>query len=138
MKTKMKQIALPLVVVIAVLLAFSSPAAAEGIGGYAGNHPLKIYEHDAINGGLVFETVTDGSMYKQLFCTVYRRIDPGCGQPSENWLSQTQTIEIAGIPDGATIKMARLYNYYCWSTCGSQMIPRLRREFAFTGIKSGL
>jgi hypothetical protein len=116
MNTKMKQIALPLVVVIAVLLAFSSPAAAEGIGGYAGNRPLAIYDHDTINGGLVFETVTDGSMYTKLFCTLYRRIDPGCGQPSENWLSQTQTIEIAGIPDGATIKMARLYNYYCWST----------------------
>jgi len=116
MNTKMKQIALPLVVVIAVLLAFSSPAAAEGIGGYAGNRPLAIYDHDTINGGLVFETVTDGSMYTKLFCTLYRRIDQGCGQPSENWLSQTQTIEIAGIPDGATIKMARLYNYYCWST----------------------
>ena len=106
MNTKMKQIALPLVVVIAVLLAFSSPAAAEGIGGYAGNHPLTIYDHDTINGGLVFETVTDGSAYTPLHAM------PPRGRPLP---SLTQEITIS-IPEGATVKMARLYNYYCWST----------------------
>jgi hypothetical protein len=113
--------ALPLVVVIAVLLAFSVPAEAEGIGGYAGNHPLTIYDHDTINGGLVFETVTDGSLYKKLFCFFYE-------EELGEWLGScnlTQTITIPActptvtsncIPPGATVKMARLYNYYCWST----------------------
>jgi hypothetical protein len=107
MNTKMKQIALPLVVVIAVLLAFSSPAAAEGIGGYAGNHPLTIYEHGAIYGGLVYETVTDGSAYKKL-----QALPEEEDGPLPN-LAQEITITI---PEGATVKMARLYNYYCWST----------------------
>ena len=118
MNTKMKQIAFPMVVVIAVLLAFSSPAAAEGIGGYAGNHPLTIYEHGTINGGLVFETVTDGSKYTKLNATE----DPMSGDFKET-LTQEITIrscvdaqDTNCIPPGATVKMARLYNYYCWST----------------------
>jgi hypothetical protein len=103
--------ALPLVVVIAVLLAFSSPAAAD----YSGDKPMTIYDHDTIHGGLVYETVTDGSTYTALYTTYYR-LDPGFGQPSEFWNNLTQTIEITGIPEGATVKMARLYNYYTWST----------------------
>jgi hypothetical protein len=76
-------------------------------GGYTDNHPLTIYDQGIINGGLVYETVTDGSTYKLLYAT---ETCPGCGM--ENL---TQEIKIS-IPEGATVKMARLYNYYCWST----------------------
>ncbi|MCK4732015.1 MAG: DUF3344 domain-containing protein, partial [Methanophagales archaeon] len=97
MNTKMKQISLPFVVVIAVLLAFSSPAAAD----YSGDHPLTTYEHGFVeDGGLIYETVTDGSGYFRLYA-----LDP---------LTYSQDITI-NIPEGATVKTARLYNYYTWS-----------------------
>jgi len=100
---------LPLVVVItAVLLAFSVPAEAKGIGGYAGNDSLfHIWKHGTINGGLVFETVTDGSAYKKLQAMPEEEEGP--------LPNLTQEITIS-IPEGATVKLARLYNYYCWST----------------------
>jgi hypothetical protein len=103
-----KKYMLPFVVVMAVLLAFGSPAAAGGIGGYAGDRPLTIYDHQTINGGLVYETVTDGSGYTLLYAT---ELYPFIGY-LEN---RTQEITIS-IPAGATVKTARLYNYYCWST----------------------
>ena len=116
MNTKAKKYMLPIVVVMAVLLAFSSPAAAGGIGGYAGTHPLTIYEHGIINGSLVFETVTDGSAYTPLAA------DEALNTPGSRWDpldiypdNLTQEITIS-IPEGATVKMARLYNYYCWSS----------------------
>ena len=91
-----KKYALPFVVVIAVLLAFSSPAAAD----YSGDHPLTIYDHATINGGLIYETILDGSGYKNLNAI----------------LSETQSQDITiHIPEGATVKTARLYNTYCWS-----------------------
>ena len=81
---------------MAVLLAFSSPAAAD----YSGDKPLTIYDHATINGGLVYETITDGSGYKNLNAI----------------LSETQSQDITiRIPAGATVKMAMLYNTYCWS-----------------------
>ena len=116
--------ALPLVVVIAVLLAFSSPAAAD----YSGDKPLTIYEHGTINGSLVYVTVTDGSAYTPLQARDYVSIPPPPAPPivivvpKPNW---TQQITIRScvdasdtncIPPGATVKMARLYNYYTWST----------------------
>ncbi len=108
MNTK-KQIALPIVVVIAVLLAFSSPAVAD----YSGDKPLVTYDHDVIYGGVVYETVEDNSTYTTLNAT---ETCPECGMDS-----LTQTIEIIGIPAGATVKMARLYNYYTWSTSDNDM-----------------
>ena len=101
-QTRAKKYALPLVVVTAVLLAFCSPAVAD----YSGDRPLTIYDHDTINGGLVFETITDGSGYTNL-----------AAMPELPWVplpSLTQEITIT-IPEGATVKMARLYNTYCWS-----------------------
>ena len=106
MNTKMKQAkkyALPLVIVIAVLLAFSSPAAAD----YSGDKPLTIYEHGMTTGGLIFVTDETGDYYTKL----YSDPDPDFGYPC--MMTQDITIEI---PDGATVKTARLYNTYCWST----------------------
>ncbi len=102
MNIKTKQIALPMIVVIAMLLAFSSPAAAD----YSGDHPLTTYEHGFVaDGGLIFETETDNSTYTTLMTT-----PPG----PLPLASMTQDITIA-IPAGATVKTARLYNYVTWS-----------------------
>ena len=98
-----KEYVLPLVVVMAVLLAFSSPALAD----YSGDKPMTIYEHGTIKGGLIFVTDETGAYYTRL----YSDPDPAYGMPG----SMTQEIAIE-IPDGATVKMARLYNTYCWST----------------------
>jgi hypothetical protein len=56
-----------------------------------------------VDGGLVYEAVTDGSGYTKLYA-----------MDSETY-SQDITISI---PEGATVKTARLYNYYTWSTSG--------------------
>ena len=48
-----KKHAVLIVFVTAVLLAFSSPAVAD----YSGDHPLTIYDHNTINGGLVYERI---------------------------------------------------------------------------------
>jgi hypothetical protein len=98
-KMNTKQIALPLIVVIAVLLAFSSPAAAD----YSGDHPLTTYEHGFVDGGgLIYETVTDNTTYTVLNTTIVPPLE-----------SMTQNIAIT-IPAGATVKTARLYNYVTW------------------------
>ena len=109
---------LPFIVVIAVLFAFSSPAAAGGIGGYAGDRPLTIYDQDIINGGLVYETVTDGSNYTLLYATeLYPRIGYLENLTQEITIrSCVDELDTNCIPEGATVKMARLYNYYCWSS----------------------
>ena len=103
MNTRAKKyaLALPFIAVMAVLLAFSTPAAA-----YTGDHPLTIYDHDTINGGLVYDTVTDGSKYASLWPVGprFEHLRPV--------LYQDLTVSI---PAGATVKMARLYNTYCWS-----------------------
>jgi hypothetical protein len=124
MNTKMKQIALPLIVVIAVLLAFSSPAAAD----YSGDHPLTTYEHGFVdNGGLIYETVTDGTAYTTL-------VTAGPGQPLD---SMTQNIAIT-IPAGATVKTARLYNYVTWSKSdnGNSAVPGdpAEADLTFNGV----
>jgi len=101
-----KKYVLPLVVIMSVLLAFSSPATAD----YSGDHPLTIYDHDTINGRLVYETVTDGSKYKCLY--------PQQGDSRHPFVFLYQDLTV-NIPEGATVKMARLYNTYCWSCWGA-------------------
>ena len=85
-------------IALAVLMVFSLAAPATAT--YAGDKPLVTYENQVIHGGIVFETVTDGTAYTVL--------------PSDGSVTQTQSITIT-IPDGATVKTARLYNYYSWS-----------------------
>ena len=122
-----KQIALPLVVVLAVLLAFSSPAVAD----YSGDKPLVTYDQGLLkDGGIVYETVTDASTYTILQA-----------EPEFPWVplpSLTQQITIT-IPDGATVKMARLYNYYTWSTAdkgdGSNPGMPAEADISFNGVQ---
>ncbi len=72
------------------------------IADYSGDHQLTVYEHGMVNDGeLVYEAVTDGSGYTKLYAI--------------GSASYTQEITIS-IPEGKTVKTARLYNYYTWST----------------------
>ena len=96
-KTKKVGIALAVLMVAAALAA---PAVAD----YSGDHPLTTYEHGMVNdGGMVYEAVTDGSGYTALYAI--------------GSATYTQDITIS-IPKGKTVKTARLYNYYTWSTSG--------------------
>ena len=92
-------------IALAVLMVFSLAAPATAT--YAGDKPLVTYAKGPLkDGGIVYETVEDGGAYTKLPCNVYPE-DPEYG------LTQEITIDI---PDGATVKMARLYNYVSWST----------------------
>lgn len=74
------------------------------IADYSGDQPLTTYEHGMVNGGgLVYEAVTDGTGYTRL-----NAINPA---------NYTQEITIS-IPEGKTVKTARLYNYYTFSSSG--------------------
>jgi hypothetical protein len=97
-KNKTKKVGIALAVLI-VAAALAAPAIAD----YSGDHSLKTYERGMVGGGLVYEAVTDGSGYTKLYA-----------MDSETY-SQDITISI---PEGATVKTARLYNYYTWSTSG--------------------
>ena len=108
-----KKIAIALAVLM--VLSLAAPAAAT----YAGDKPLVTAPNangPLKDGGIVYETVTDGTGYMILPCPVYVTDTPR---------DLTQTITIAActpsvtsncIPSGATVKMARLYNYVSWST----------------------
>lgn len=91
-----KKYALSFITIAALLLALSTPAAAD----YSGDHPLKFVRSGWVDGGVIFETVTDGTGYTQLDA-----IDSA---------TYSQDIEV-NIPEGAKVKLARLYNYYSWS-----------------------
>ena len=101
--------------VLMVAAALALPAIAD----YSGDHPLTIYEHGIVDGGLVYEAVTDGSGYTKL-----NAIDSA---------TYSQNIAV-NIPAGATVKLARLYNYYTWSKpdYGNYSFPGLPAEAEFT------
>ena len=101
--------------VLMVAAALALPAVAD----YSGDHPLTIYEHGIVDGGLVYEAVTDGSGYTKL-----NAIDSA---------TYSQNIAV-NIPAGATVKLARLYNYYTWSKSdyGDKYTPGDPAEAALT------
>lgn len=78
--------------------------------GYAGMNPqasvLKTDLHGTGTGGLIF---TKGDSQ---YAGGGDKINPGD--------TYTVNYEVTGIPDGASIKAARLYNYYCWSKVGQK------------------
>ena len=125
MKAKTK-LGIAAIVCIIAISAMAVPASAN----YAGDHPLTVYEHAKIEGGLVYETVTDGSAYTKIPCNVYPQ-DPDYG------LTQPITISI---PDCAEGKMARQYNYYTWSTSDNDTktpgVPA-EAELALTNAATG-
>jgi hypothetical protein len=68
--------------------------------GYAGDKPLETYIHDTVKGDLYY---TVGSSYYS------GKIYPG------DVYSVSHNLEL---PEGATVKLARLYNYWTWSAEG--------------------
>jgi len=99
MNTTKKSIGIALAVLMVAALA--APVTAD----YSGDKSLTTYEHGLLkNGGLVYVTVEDGSAYTKLMTA----------PPGFPLSSMTQDITIS-IPEGATVKTARLYNYYTWS-----------------------
>jgi hypothetical protein len=131
MNTKMKAKQLKLGIAAIVCIIAISVMAMPATANYAGDHPLTVYEHAEIEGGLVYETVTDGSAYTVLPCKVYPQ-DPDYG------LTQTITISI---PDCAVVKTARLYNYNTWSTSDNDTtgVPGVpaEAELALTNAATG-
>ena len=100
--------------VLAVCL-FATPAMAD----YSGDNPLETYEHGLVDGKVMYVTVEDGSTYTKLYA-----------QPKGNL---TQEIKI-NVPNSGTVKMARLYNYYTWSTSDNKnkSVPGVPAEVDLT------
>ena len=120
-----KKIAIALAVLMVVALA--APATAD----YSGDRSLTTYEHQVLeDGGLVYATVEDGSAYTLLQAMPEY---PGTSLPN---LTQSLTVVI---PEGATVKMARLYNYYTWSASdygdGSNPGMPAEADISFEGVK---
>jgi len=114
MNTKIGIIGIAMAVIMVTALVV--PAAAD----YSGDHQLVTYEHGLLkDGGLIFETVTDGTAYTKL--------------PSDGSVTQTQSISIT-IPAGAKVKTARLYNYVTWSKSdgGDKYTPGVPAEAVLT------
>ncbi len=88
-------------VVLLFLLAMPAAAQEPEINGLAADKPLSTYSHDTVRGGI---TYTTGDSYY-----------------SGNMFSgDTYTVDqTVSIPEGAVVKLARLYNYWTWSAEGS-------------------
>lgn len=107
MKAIANRYTIALLSVIMVCLLVVPPVMAD----YIGDRSLTVYEHNTINGGVVFDTVMDGSKYTLLYSPPQEMTKPV--------LSQDMT---AAIPAGATVRTARLYNYYTWSDSGNNTV----------------
>lgn len=73
------------------------------VADYSGDKPLSKYDRGMTYGGLIFETVEDGTGYSDL-----NAINPETYEQDLN----------IDIPNDAEIISARLYNYVTWSTSG--------------------
>lgn len=80
--------------------------------GYAGDKPLKTYIHDTVKGDLYY---TAGSSYYS-----------GKAYPGDTY----KVNHNFDLPEGATIKLARLYNYWTWSSEGMEgRNPEMKLSF---------
>jgi hypothetical protein len=82
----------------ALILTLSTPANAD----YTADHPLTTYVHDTIYGDLLY-TIGDSDYMGEL-------------SPGDTY---TVSFDLA-IPNGATVKIARLYAYWTWSHAGEE------------------
>ncbi|RLG36924.1 MAG: hypothetical protein DRO01_07680, partial [Thermoproteota archaeon] len=90
--------------------------------GYLGDRPLTTYIHGTVSGGLIY---TSGDSY---YSSVIYPKDSG-----NTPYSYTVHFELA-LPEGATIKLARLYSYWTWSHLGSKgVFPEM--YIAFEGYE---
>ena len=106
--------------VVLLFLGFVPVAAQEPeINGLAADKPLTTYSHDTVTGGI---TYTAGDSYY-----------------SGNIFSgDTYTIhQTVSIPEGAVVKLARLYNYWTWSAEGSTgTYPDMKLTFDSVELES--
>jgi hypothetical protein len=84
--------------------------------GYAGDKPLETYAHGTVKGNITYNY--GDSSYLKLSsggkCTVNHTLD---------------------LPEGATVKLARLYNYWTWSSTGTKgVIPTMTLDFKGSSI----
>lgn len=94
------------------LLAVPALAQAPEKNGYIADKPLETYAHDTIKGGLYYSVGNgyySGKIYPGDVYTVTHNVD---------------------LPEGATVKFARLYNYWTWSAEGvTGRYPEMKLSF---------
>ncbi|WP_255335469.1 DUF3344 domain-containing protein [Methanosarcina sp. KYL-1] len=102
------------------LLAFPAQAEETVVNGYTADRPLTLYTHESVRGGLAF---TAGSSYYS------EKLYPG----------DTYTVSHrVNLPEGASVKTARLYNYWSWSAEGTTgRYPELSLRFEDEEIEPG-
>jgi len=94
------------------LLAVPAMAQAPEKNGYIADKPLETYVHDTVKGDLYYSV---GSSYYS------GKVYPG------DVYSVTHNVDL---PEGATVKFARLYNYWTWSAEGvTGRYPEMKLSF---------
>ncbi len=108
-----------LLVSLCCLLTIPSLAQAPENNGYVGDKPLETYIHDTVKGDLYY---TIGSSYYS------GKVYPGDVYTVSHNLN---------LPEGATVKLARLYNYWTWSAEGmTGRYPEMKLSFNGEELKS--
>ena len=113
-KTIHKAIILLLLSILLCMLIIIMPAVAQEpeINGYLADKPLTTYQHDTIKGGLTF--------------TVGNSFYSGKLYPGDTY----DILFSVSIPKTATVKTARLYNYWTWSAKGTTGVyPEMKLTF---------
>ena len=101
-----------LITVLCCLLVAPALAQAPENNGYVADKPLEVYSHDMVQGGL---TYTVGNSYYS------GKVYPG------DVYSVSHNVNL---PEGATVKLARLYVYWAWSAEGvTGRYPELNLSF---------
>jgi|LGVF01.1.fsa_nt_gb archaellum component FlaF (FlaF/FlaG flagellin family) len=111
-KTIHKSIILLLLNILLCMLIMPGVAQEPEINGYLADKPLTTYQHDTIKGGLIF--------------TVGNSFYSGKLYPDDTY----DILFSVPIPKTATVKTARLYNYWTWSAKGiTGMYPEMKLTF---------
>jgi hypothetical protein len=101
MKINIFKIDIILCIILLSFLTVTAAAQEPEMNGYAADKPLSTFSHDTIKGGLTY-TVGDSYYSGKL------------------WTGDTYTVHNpVSLPDGAVVKLARLYNYWTWSAKGT-------------------
>lgn len=101
-----------LITVLCCLLVAPVLAQSPEINGYVADKPLEIYSHDTVQGDLSY---TVGNSYYS------GKVYPG---------DVYSVIHSVNLPEGATVKFARLYTYWTWSAEGiAGRYPEMKLSF---------
>jgi len=84
--------------------------------GYIGDKPLETYTHGTVKGNIIYDYGN----------SIYVKIPSGDVYTASHSLA---------IPEGATVKYARLYNFWTWSATGANgVIPSMSLDFAGSSL----